>query len=99
MLITPVAGSTEVVAIDIQVDNLGGLLGGVPGDDLLVEGEVSLPSGFFSGVLLTGEVTAFGFRDSGGTTDDFEFKFTITGGQLARRLSGALCQRRRCRFS
>src|SRR5438093_1369140 len=34
----------------------------------------------FSGVLLTGDLNAFGFRNSGG--DPFEFKFDVTGGSL-----------------
>ena len=35
----------------------------------------------YSGVLLTGNVSAFGFRNTGG--DPFEFTFNITGGSLA----------------
>ena len=73
-----------IVAIGIEVDDAGFLVGGVPGDDFSLVGEVDLGAlGIFSGDLLTGEVSAFGFRDSGGTTDDFEFEFIITGGKLA----------------
>ena len=78
-----IAGS-ENFSINITVDDTGALTGGVPGDDLVVTGDVTVPGlGFVSGVLLTGEVTGFGFEDSGNTTDRFDFSFTVTGGQLA----------------
>ena len=84
VLIDPVPGLGETLVINATVDNTGALTGGVPGDDLLVVGQVDLgATGFFSGVLLTGEVTGFGFRDSGGSTDSYDFTFTVTGGQLA----------------
>jgi len=74
----------ESFIINITVDAAGALTGGVPGDDLLVTGDATVPGlGFVSGVLLTGEVSGFGFEDSGGTTDKFDFTFTVTGGQLA----------------
>ena len=70
--------------INVEVDNTGALIGGVPGNDLVVTGAVNVPGlGSVSGVLLTGEITGFGFVDSGGTTDNFDFTFTVTGGQLA----------------
>jgi len=84
VLITAVPGLGETLVINATVDDTGALTGGAPGDDLLVVGEVDLgATGFFSGVLLTGEVTGFGYRDSGGTTDSYDFTFTVTGGQLA----------------
>ena len=46
---------------------------------LLITGTVQ--NTIYSGVLLTGSVSAFGFRNTGG--DPFEFKFNITGGSLA----------------
>jgi len=72
--------------IRIVVDASGALIGGLPGDDLVVTGEVDLTAmgmGVVSGVLLTGEVTGFGFKDSGGPTDFFDFSFVVTGGKLA----------------
>jgi len=84
LLITAVPGLGETLVINVTVDDTGALTGGTPGDDLLVVGEVDLgATGFFSGVLLTGEVTGFGYRDSGGTTDSYDFTFSVTGGQLA----------------
>jgi hypothetical protein len=83
VLITVVPGLGETLVINVTVDDTGALTGGTPGDDLLVVGQVDLgATGFFSGVLLTGEVTGFGFRDSGGSTDSYDFTFTVTGGQL-----------------
>lgn len=43
----------------------------------------------FSGVLLTGEVLAFGSKDSGGTTDFYDLLFEVTGGQLAPFYAGS----------
>ena len=84
VLIDPVPDLGEALLVNVTVDDTGVLTGGVPGDDLLVVGEVDLgATGFFSGVLLTGEVTGFGFRDSGGSTDSYDSTFTVTGGQLA----------------
>lgn len=76
------AGGT--VNIDIMVDFTGSLTGGVIGDDLLVTGDVDT----YSGTLLTAEVSQFGYFDSGGTTDSFDFLFSITGGALASEFGG-----------
>lgn len=75
------------VAIHLQVDNAGNLIGGVPGDDLLVTGTINSGSVNVSGVLLTGEVTAFGFAE-GGATDVYDFRFVVTGGALASYFFG-----------
>jgi hypothetical protein len=83
VLITGVPGLGETLVINVTVDETGALTGGAPGDDLLVSGAVTLGSDTYSGELLTGEVTGFGYRDSGGTTDSYDFTFTVTGGQLA----------------
>jgi len=91
VLITPTAGLGEAFSINATIDDTGTLVGGVPGDDLLVFGDVNLGGlGSFSGVLLTGEITGFGFQDSGGTTDFYDFTFTLTGGQLASLYSPTL---------
>jgi hypothetical protein len=87
-IITPSSGVAEF-SIMARIDNSGNLVDGVLGDDLLVFGEVDLGGlGIFSGELLTGEVTQFGFEDSGGTTDFYEFQFTLTGGLLAGLYAG-----------
>ena len=83
VLVTPVPGSGEVFAININVDESGTLLGGIPGDDLLVTGNATVNGTNYSGTLLSGEVRAFGFEDSGGPTDSYDFEFEVTGGQLA----------------
>lgn len=74
------------MAIRIQVDNTGALIGGVPGNDLVISGQVQRIVGgvtnIYSGQLLTGEVTAFGSFDSGGTVDSYDFRFNPTGGLL-----------------
>ncbi|MHC4986568.1 MAG: SdrD B-like domain-containing protein [Planctomycetota bacterium] len=71
--------------LHIQVDNAGNLIGGVAGDDLVIEGQIDRygdGSIDFDGVLLTGEIAAFGSLDSGGTVDQYDFRFTPTGGDL-----------------
>ncbi len=69
----------------IQVDSTGGLVGGVAGDDLLIEGKIDRDGDGvyeYDGVLITGEILEFGFLDSGGTVDQYDFRFDPTGGQL-----------------
>ena len=79
-----VPGGADDFIIEISVDSSGALVGGSAGDDLLIVGEVTVPGlGTQTGVLLTGEVTGFGFQDSGSTTDNFDFTFDVTGGLLA----------------
>ena len=59
------------------------------GDDFIVTGGIDLDfsgtidPGEPQGVLLRGEIIAFGFQDSGGPSDDYDFKFVATGGILA----------------
>lgn len=73
----------DSLTISIVIDNDGMLLGGVAGSDLVVQGSVNAPGGPLAGTLLTGEISEFGFLDSGGTTDVYDFRFTVTGGLLA----------------
>ena len=71
--------------LHLQVDNAGNLVGGVTGDDLVVEGQIDRYGDGtidFDGVLLTGEIVDFGWLDSGSTTDQYDFRFTPTGGDL-----------------
>ncbi|MGD0652561.1 MAG: HYR domain-containing protein, partial [Verrucomicrobiia bacterium] len=90
---SPTEGAVPVapprsMTIRIQVDNTGALVGGVAGPDLVISGRVTRVVGtttnVYSGLLLTGEVqpNGFGFLDSGGTVDNYDFRFTPTGGQL-----------------
>ncbi|MBI1927242.1 carboxypeptidase regulatory-like domain-containing protein [Candidatus Poribacteria bacterium] len=83
--------SSKVLSIGVTVNATGALVGGVSGDDLKVVGEVDLDGDSiidFAGVLLTGEVLEFGFLDSGGPTDSYDFRFTVTGGLLAPLYTG-----------
>jgi len=99
---TPLAirfGATEAGAVmpprdfqlHIQVDNAGNLIGGVVGDDLYIEGQIDRDRDGvidYDGVLLTGEILEFGYLDSGGTTDQYDFRFAVTGGDLASLFAG-----------
>jgi len=71
------------LTIQAQVDSTGQLIGGVFGNDFTLFGTVSRMGTVYEGPLplLTGEVTAFGFQESG-ATDQFDFQFTGTGGSL-----------------
>ncbi len=75
------------MTIKIQVDNTGALVGSVgPGPDLVISGKVTRVVGtvtnVYSGLLLTGQITAFGYQYTGTGIDDYDFRFTPTGGQL-----------------
>ena len=81
------------LSISIRVDHVtGALIGGdSSGPDLIVTGEVDADGNGsidYSGVLLTGEVLGFGFADSGGPTDFYDFRFAVTGGALAPLYTG-----------
>ncbi|HUT92893.1 MAG TPA: SdrD B-like domain-containing protein [Thermoguttaceae bacterium] len=81
--------------IHIKVDSDGKLIGGVPGaDDLVLTGAIDVDIDgdsvvdHLSGTLLTGEVTEFGFNDVG-TTDYYDFRFTLTGGAMQPYFAGS----------
>ena len=74
-----VTGGT--LTIRLFVDNSGALVGGIPGDDLVLTGTVMRGTNIYTGILLTGEVTGFGFLESG-ATDQYDLRFTPTGGAL-----------------
>ena len=78
------------ITLRVLVNNAGVLVGGIAGDDLVVTGTASDGVTSYSSPLLTGEVIAFGYQDSGAgnTTDLFDFRFQITGGSLAPFYSG-----------
>ena len=78
--------ATPDIQLHIVVDNSGNLVGGVAGDDLSITGNIDFDgnpgNGFeYSGVLLTGEIVAFGYLDSG-DTDQYDFRLVPTGGLL-----------------
>ena len=79
------------IDINIEVDETGALVGGSVGDDFVLTGDVDTTGDFIvdtSGVLLTGEVTGFGFEETGGISDLYDFRFTVTGGALAGLYAG-----------
>lgn len=87
--ISPMSNGPADVLINFSVDSFGSLIGGVPGGDIVITGSVNLPDlGTFSGTLLTGEITAFGFRDTGTTSDLYDFTFTLTGGVIRHLFPG-----------
>jgi hypothetical protein len=90
---SPTEGSLTVspprsMSIRVRVDHTGALVGGVDGPDLVVSGTVRRVVGTvtntYSGLLLTGEIqpNGFGFLDADGSVDNFDFRFTPTGGSL-----------------
>lgn len=81
--------SGERFELTMRVDSTGALAGSPPGADVLLVGHTALGSlGTFDGVLLTGEVRAFGHQD-GAVADTFDFRIQVTGGQLAFLFEGA----------
>lgn len=85
--------ASETLSINIIVDESGALVGGIPGDDLLIRGEVDADGNGsidYSGVLLTGEILQFGYENGAGisTTDFYDFRFVPTGGSLASFFTG-----------
>ncbi|MDX1953414.1 MAG: HYR domain-containing protein [Verrucomicrobiota bacterium] len=84
---------TRSFTMQAVVDDTGALVGGVAGHDVVLNGTVSrLQSGVtttYTGVLLTGEVIAFGWLESG-VTDQYDFRFQVTGGELAPLFAGAV---------
>jgi hypothetical protein len=75
------------LTISVKVDNTGALVGSVgPGPDLVITGKVTRVVGtttnVYSGLLLTGQVTAFGYGYIGSGVADFDLRFTPTGGLL-----------------
>jgi len=76
-------------SIAIKVDNDGNLVNGAAGHDLSVVGSVNLRgSQLITGTLLTGEIKAFGYKDTGTNNDLYDFVFTVTGGLLADHYAG-----------
>jgi hypothetical protein len=84
----PITG-VKGLKIRVQVNNSGVLVGGVSGDDLVISGTVQRVVGTvtntFTGILLAGEVTQFGYQDVGTATDQYDLRFivSITGGALS----------------
>jgi hypothetical protein len=84
----PISATHGDFQIHARVGASGQLLGGVAGDDFIYRGTTDLGSGPVTGDLLTGEIYAFGFFDSGGPTDQYDYRFVVTGGLLAPLFAG-----------
>lgn len=68
------------------VDESGNFTGGIGGDDLVITGDIDKDgdgSNDYSGVLLAGKITNFGWFDTGTKTDIFDYTFKVTSGALA----------------
>ncbi len=80
--------------LHIRLDAQGNVVGGVDGPDLQVDGWIDMnrnniqDAGDYAGVLVTGEILQFGFHDSGGPNDSYDFRFQFTGGSLAPFFQG-----------
>jgi uncharacterized surface anchored protein len=71
--------------VSISVNNDGTLAGSgsTPTADVTLSGSIDDPSELvYSGLLLTGTVTQFGYQDNGDGTAAYDFRFTPTGGEL-----------------
>jgi len=89
-------GPSEIITgdanfrIDALVDSDGDLIDRAAEDDLMVTGTMDIDGIPFSGELLTGEIIAFGWLDTGATTNDkYMFQFEPTGGALAQQYTDA----------
>jgi hypothetical protein len=89
-LLLPLGSST--IHIRLTVSNTGDAAG-VAGADLLLAGNFDANADGivdYSGVLLQGELAAFGYLNAGATTDRFDFVFRTTGGALAGLVGGTV---------
>lgn len=83
--------AARILTVDIQIGNDAMLLGGHPDEDLIVIGQVDADGNGsidYAGVLLTGEIVAFGYEKTADSTAIFDFRFTLTGGELAPLFNG-----------
>ncbi|MBC8001961.1 MAG: HYR domain-containing protein, partial [Opitutaceae bacterium] len=83
---SPLDGGVLIVSnrsVQIVLNNSGGMVSGTGGFTLT--GEFTRTEGgmpvTYSGVLLTGDVTAFGYLDSA-FVDQYDFRVNLTGGQI-----------------
>jgi hypothetical protein len=72
------------LAISLQLDSSGRLVGGVAGHDLVLTGSVA----GYSGVLLTGEIVEYGISNYSTPIDFIDFRFKVTGGAMAALFAG-----------
>jgi hypothetical protein len=85
-IINGISSLWGALTLDVLIDNGGNLVGGVMGPDLIISGSVVINGVPYSGNLLTGEASDFGYQDAG-QTDLFDFRFITTGLFMARTLA------------
>ena len=91
-----IAGATgddeSLITVQFKVDSAGGLVSGVDGPDLTVKGSVDVDfDGIadYDGVLLTADVTQFGFENGADGGDDaFDLRLNNVSGLLASFYTG-----------
>jgi hypothetical protein len=77
--------STRGMSIQFTYDPIEGVIDGVDGNDFELIGSMDLDGDYLldiTGVLLTGEILDFSYENNG-TTDIYDFRFEVTGGELA----------------
>lgn len=77
---------TKSYNVGFYVNAAGNFAGGIAGDDLVIKGDIDVNGDSvadYSGDLIRGEVTSFGWQDTGTKFDLFNFTFDFTGGALS----------------
>lgn len=73
-------------SVGFYVDSTGKFVSGIAGDDLVITGNIDADGDSiidYSGDLIRGEVTNFGWLNTGTKYDFFNFTFDFTGGALS----------------
>lgn len=77
--------------IRLQVDSAGNASSNGFADDLAIEGAIDVDgdgTADYSGLLLAGKISAFGYLNTKTNTDSYDFIFNVTGGNLAGLFAG-----------
>jgi|GEM_PF-2926837 len=79
----PISITNGQLNLEIKVNGSGALVMNGAAQDLTLSGDVTIGGTPYSGVLLRAKVIAFGFDNSPGTTDQFDFQLSGIDGALA----------------
>lgn len=77
---------TKSYNVGFHVDAAGNFVNGITGDDLVIRGDIDVNGDSiidYTGDLIRGEVTNFGWFDTGTRFDLFNFTFDFTSGALS----------------
>jgi len=77
---------TRSYSVGFHVDAAGNFMSGIAGDDLVIKGDIDVNGDSiidYTGDLIRGEITNFGWLDSGSKFDLFNYNFDFTGGALS----------------